>query len=168
MLKYKSVTLLLIILIVLFSNIKTIAVTSDSLYQNEINLKNSYLLEIKERNDIVRIVLYKNKNLIKGIDIGNAGIRDDLIKQVELDGNRENGKEIFITVYDKDSTYGAQTNIVLWKQGIHWNMQSAPFLRGFIIDVNQDDIFEIVDYYPEKNIYIFRDGLFINIENLKV
>lgn len=159
--KLPLITVLLIILNCLVS--KTLS--NDELFQKDINLTNSYKLSIQEEeNDFVSLTLYQSNKIIKGLIIGDAGIKNELIQKVELDGDYD--KEYFISVYYKGSTFGAMKNIILWKKGIHWYMHDTPFARGFVEDVDNNGIYEIVNYYPEKDIYIFKDGLLINIDLL--
>jgi hypothetical protein len=163
-----KVFLLVVLLLINSSNIVASKETekelsSIQLYKKTIILpgEGEFALEIYESiNDTLIVELRRYKNLIqKAITIGNASIKDELIQKVNLDG--KGGKEYFLTVYDRSSTYGHQTNIIIWKEGIWWNMLCAPFERGFIEDRNKDGIFEIINYYPNEKIYNFHRGLFI-------
>ena len=137
----------------------------NKLYSKKIKLSTDYILTVHENQDGSITLDLSQYYLIKSIKIGNAAIKNELIKKVNLD--RDNKDEYFITVYDRSSTYGAQTNIILWDEGAGWDMLCAPFKRGFIEDENKDGIYEIVDKsevvdgYPVKKIYHFHKGFFI-------
>lgn len=94
------------------------------------------------------------------VKIGNAGIDEEGFQKVTLDGNVA---AYFITAWDRSSSFGAQTNVVVWKSNKQWRMVKAPFTRGFAEDRDKDGIVELVDYYPDESVYRFKDGAFIKV-----
>ena len=136
----------------------------NTLYGKTISLpgeEDEYILKIYESsNGTLTLELYYDEDTLqKAMTIGNAATKDEMIQKVNLDGEGEN--EYFITAYDRSSTYGAQTNIIIWERRLWWNMTCAPFERGFAEDRNKDGIYEIIEYYPEEKVYNFCNGLFI-------
>ncbi|MBN1115309.1 MAG: hypothetical protein JXA66_08205 [Oligoflexia bacterium] len=92
------------------------------------------------------------------LPVKNASVNDELIKKISLTG--KNSEDYFITAYDKTSTFGAQTNIVVYENGTSWSVIKAPFKRGLAEDRNNDGVYEVVDYYPVEKIYLFENGVF--------
>jgi len=132
---------------------------SSELYSKTIEVSNNYSLKINESKDNTLVFeLFFKKSLKKTAVVKNASTKDDLIKKVVL--SKEN-IDYFITAYDKTSTFGAQTNVIVWRSGLKWSMVVAPFTRGFVEDRDKDGIYELVDYYPAEKIYSFRNGVFI-------
>lgn len=129
-------------------------------YSKVIELSNDYSLKINESKDNTLVFeLFYKKSVKKTAVVKNASTKDDLIKKVVL--SSKDNIDYFITAYDKTSTFGAQTNVIVWKVGAKWSMVVAPFTRGFVEDRDKDGIYEIVDYYPAEKIYSFKNGAFI-------
>jgi hypothetical protein len=146
--------------VIFFSNGGTAGNHPQNLYSKTIPLSDNCVLKINESpNQSLTIGLYQYGNLTKSISIGNANTKDELIVPTRFDS--KGGKYYFITAYDRSSTYGAQTNIVLWENGATWEMISAPFIRGFLEDRDKDGVFEIVERYPKDRVFAFDNGLFV-------
>jgi len=69
----------------------------------------------------------------------------------------------FITAWDRGSTFGAQTNVVVWKSGTGWSLVTTPFLRGFVEDKELTGRYDLVDTFPEEKHYQFEQGRFIQV-----
>ncbi|XZF15200.1 hypothetical protein ACTHGU_03615 [Chitinophagaceae bacterium MMS25-I14] len=107
------------------------------------------------------IETFDKKNYVYGTA---AVMFSDIDKKLTGFCNLSNGayKEYVISTYDKGSTYGAKSNIIIWYSDNLWHVTRDNFKRAFIKDVNKDGVFEIVDYFGEKKtVYHFDNGNFI-------
>jgi len=118
------------------------------------------ITDIAER-DLV-LSLEKPGRMTQKITVENANIAPELIEEVEL--VKGEGKLYFLTAFDRSSTYGAQTSILLWKSDNRWQMTQAPYIRAEVEDPDGDGIFEIVETYPTRKSYAFSKGRFSAIE----
>jgi hypothetical protein len=131
---------------------------------HKIALSDGYVIRSHETEEgAVRVGLFKvgSNVAVKSLTIKNAEMRSEDMEKAHFDS--EGGEYYFLTACDQDSTYGAQTNIVVWKSGVTWDMIIAPFQRGFLRDRNSDGVHEIVEYYPEEKVYRFSNGEFIEV-----
>jgi hypothetical protein len=131
---------------------------------HRIALSDGYIIRSHETEEgDLRIGLFKlGSNIpLKSFTVKNAEMRSEDMEKAHFDS--EGGEYYFLTACDQNSTYGAQTNIVVWKSGVAWDMIIAPFQRGFIEDRNSDGVHEIVESYPEEKVYRFSDGEFIEV-----
>lgn len=133
-------------------------------YKKTITLSNDYFLKIVEsiEKETVTVHLIHNEKVVKSIVVDNASLDDDNVQRVNLDGSGE--LDYFLTAYDRSSTYGGQTNIIVWNSGRIWDMCEGPFQRGFAEDRNHDGITEVVEYYREEMVHIFIDGSFYPVK----
>lgn len=150
----------ILLFIVIIYVMSSFPIFSSDLYHQQIKLNHSYQIDISEIDaGVIEVKLSKNNKLINKITLDNAGIKKELVENINIDNYGE--CDYFITVYNLGSTYGAQTNIIVWDNGMQWNMICLPFERGFAEDRNEDNIYEIVNYYPEETVYSFNNGLLI-------
>jgi hypothetical protein len=131
------------------------------LFSKDILLGDGCTLKVREtKSEAVSIKLFCADRLVKKSEIPWAGIREDNIQKVTLRGNIQ---VYFITAWDRSSTYGAQTNIVVWKAQDKWSFVEAPFERGFVVDKDKKGVFDLIDYYQTEKVYRFDNGRFIEI-----
>ncbi len=132
-------------------------------YSKIMRLTNSYVLKIEESTyGILTFDLFQNSILIKSIPIENSTMNDEMIELTHFDS--KGGKYYFITAYDRSSTYGATSNIVVWESGSHWDMILTPCVYGRIEDRDNDGVFEIIDEFSSERIYKFENGVFSEYE----
>lgn len=128
-----------------------------TLFHKTIVLTNHFKLVIVELgNDSLTLTLFQSKHAKKNILVENASTNASLIQKEKVCNSGES--IYFITAYDRDSTYGAQTSIIVWQSGSVWKMVKAPFARGSLKDTGRLGIYEIIDDYPKKKTYCFHDG----------
>ncbi len=126
-------------------------------------LEHGFRLVIREvlQSDLV-LSLEKPGRMTQSITVENANIAKELIEEVVLVKGEE--KLYFLTAFDRSSTYGAQTSILLWQNKGRWQMTEAPYVRAVVEDLDGDGIFEIVETYLKKKSYSFSKGLFSALE----
>jgi hypothetical protein len=138
------------------------ASASDMRFSKDIDLGDACGLLLRETKEEAVVVLLrcagKEDNEVR---VQWAGIRDEDVQRVIFKGGIS---AYFITAWDRSSTYGAQTNVVVWKGKKGWRIVKAPFVRGFVEDANKDGVYEIIDYYPKEVTYSFKDGKFPEVK----
>lgn len=151
---------LLLILILLGANVGLTG--KERLFSKDIVLDNDCVLKVRETiAEAVSIKLFCTGRLVQRAGIPSADIRDENIQKVIFTGNVQ---AYFLTAWDRYSTYGAQTNVIIWKCANKWALVEAPFTRGFAEDRDKDGVFELIDYYPTERMFRFDNGRFIEIK----
>lgn len=139
------------------------SITSDKkFYKKQISLTNNYSIRLFElENNMFEVELYYKDSKIHSNEFFGYLTNDTLIKKVNLDS--DSGLEYCITLYNIGSTYGSQTNIIVWDNDDTWDYCVAPFEKGEVEDRNNDGIYEIVEYYSKygkEGVYSFDKGYF--------
>lgn len=124
------------------------------------------LITIESKYDLLFRIKDKYGSLWGACGLGNSKLAakkpSELVEKKELMKNETD--EFIIETYVDGSTYGAEHLVIIWNDGLYWNITAAPFQRAFLEDRNNDGILEIVEYYGSKNkkgdVYSFKDGCF--------
>jgi len=139
--------------------------SAGSLFDLTLTLTNDFQFNIQENeNYSLRLTLSQGNKIQERLIIENANTNMKLIQKEKL---CKDCKYIyFITAYDRSSTYGAQTNIILWQLNQTWKVFKTPFARGFL-KKNSNGEYEITERwpYPKKTTYHFEQGKLIEIKS---
>ena len=84
---------------------------------------------------------------VQTLTIGNAAFQKDAIQTVRFCAGCD--PVVFIPAYDRSSTYGAETAVLVWSQGGAWSMSILPFQRTAVRDDDGDGVFVLQDEWPE-------------------
>lgn len=105
-------------------------------------------------------ITYK-KNLIDISGCGNCNTNNIIIKPYIFD-SKNDCIQYVIEISDLTSTYGATNLFFIWYLN-QWNIIISPFQRYLIKDLDNNGIFEIVDYTASEEgiVYSFNNGDFI-------
>lgn len=124
-------------------------------------------LEIKkDTNNNFYLYLFDNsihdkQYLIDISGCGNCNVNNDFIHSYFF--NSENDcKQYVVEIGDISSTYGATNIFFIWYYN-QWNIIRSPFQRYLIKDIDDNGIFEILDYTTSADgiAYCFDNGNFI-------
>ncbi len=139
--------------------------SAGSLFDLTLTLTNDFQFNIQENeNYSLRLTLSQGNKIQERLIIENANTKLKLIQKEKL---CKDCKYIyFITAYDRSSTYGAQTNIILWQLNQTWKVFKTPFARGSL-EKNSNGEYEIIERwpYPKKTTYHFEQGKLIEIKS---
>ena len=133
-------------------------------FNKTLQLSKNYSVKITEfaSKQTVVFQLINNGKAIKTITVPNSSTDQRLVKKLNLNG--VGNLDYFIIAYDLTSTFGAETDIIVWDNGTVWDMCKAPFISGSPEDRNADGIYEMIDTYPEEKCYFFDNGTFYPIK----
>lgn len=109
------------------------------------------------------VTLLTEGRVSEAYTLGNAITDAASIKQVKLCAECE--KAYYIPAFDRSSTFGATTGILVWKDS-WWRLSVLPFSSAKVEDSDGDGVSEIVDYevgggQERKTIYNFDYGLLV-------
>lgn len=124
-------------------------------------------LEIqRDTNNNFYLCLFDNSTFGKQylIDIsgcGNCDINNDFIHSY-IFNSKNDCTQYVVEIGDISSTYGATNLFFIWYDN-QWNIIKSPFQRYVIKDIDNNGIFEIIDYTTSAVgiSYCFDDGNFI-------
>ena len=158
--------------IFLFVCISTnVALGSDEAFSKKITLdeEGAVTLSIVENTDEqnVSVILESLDGMLRQVSvIEGASMRAENIQQARFNSQ---SKAYFLTAWNRGSTYGHQTNIIVWYRAEtkDWAMIVAPFYRGELVDMNKDGMHEIANgpiRPTDKTVfYRFDNGKFVPI-----
>ena len=146
-----------------FSILGTQGLSAESQFNTTLELRNNFQLNIKETEDYSLTLTLSQANKIKEtLTIENANTKMKLIQKEKLCKACE--YIYFITAYDRSSTYGSQTNIIVWQSNQIWKIFKAPFERGFL-EKSSNGEYKIIEYLPKKTTYHFQQGKLIEVKS---
>ncbi len=149
--------------LLLFAMFGIQGLSTESQFHTTLTLTNDFQLNIKETEDYSLTLTLSQANKIKEtLTMENANTKMKLIQKEKLCGTCE--YIYFITAYDRSSTYGSQTNIIVWQSNQSWKMLKTPLEQGFL-EKDSNGKYEIVEYYPKKKTYSFQEGKLIEVKS---
>ncbi len=139
--------------------------SAGSLFNTTLVLTNDFQFNIQEnKNHSLILTLSQGNKIQERLIIENANTKLKYIQKEKL--CKECKGIYFITAYDRSSTYGAQTSIILWQLNQTWKVFKAPFTRASLEKTINDE-YKIIEHwpYPKKTIYHFEQGKLIEIKS---
>ncbi len=137
---------------------------AESRFAKNLDLGEGTTLRVGDSADrTLTVTLLTDGQISEAYTLANAMTDDASIIQVKLCADCQNA--YYIPAFDRTSTYGATTGIVVWKDS-WWRLSVLPFSTAQIEDIDGDGISEIVDYergggQGAKTIYSFDYGLLV-------
>lgn len=131
-----------------------------------IDLGDDTRLSIAEGNDrSLTVSITSGGQVTESYTVGNAAVDPAEIKRQKF--CQDCVPAYFIPAYDRTSTYGATTGIVVWNPA-WWRLSILPLTRPMAEDKNGDGISEIVDHevvdgQPRETVYRFDRGFLRNV-----
>ena len=126
-----------------------------------IDLGDDTRLSIVESNDrSLTVSITSGGQITESYTVGNAAV--DAAEITRQKFCKDCVPAYFIPAYDRTSTYGATTGIVIWNPA-WWRLSILPLTRPMVADKNGDGISEIVDHevidgQPKETVYRFDRG----------
>lgn len=137
---------------------------AETRFSKSLDLGEGTALSISDNADrTLTVTLLTDGRISEAYTLGNAITDEASIIQVKLCADCHNA--YYIPAFDRSSTYGATTGIVVWKDS-WWRLSVLPFSTAQIEDTDGDGISEIVDYergggQGPKTVYSFDYGLLV-------
>lgn len=137
---------------------------AETRFSKELDLGEGTMLRIGDSADrALTVTLLTEGRVSEAYTLGNAITDAASIKQVKLCAECE--KAYYIPAFDRSSTFGATTGILVWKDS-WWRLSVLPFSTAKVEDSDGDGVSEIVDYeigggQERKTIYTFDYGLLV-------
>ncbi len=136
-------------------------------FEKVIDLGEGEQLRISDNADsVLTLTLTSDGQLSESYSLANASTDEDSITQHKFCAECE--PAFFVPAYDRSSTYGATTGIVVWNNP-WWRLSILPLSRADAEDSDGDGVSEIVDYtvvdqQERKTIYRFDNGFLVKRE----
>ncbi len=140
------------------------AAAAETRFSKNFDLGEGTTLRVGDSADrTLTVTLLTDGQINEAYTLANAMTDDASIIQVKLCADCQNA--YYIPAFDRSSTYGATTGIVVWKDS-WWRLSVLPFSTAQIEDTDGDGVSEIVDYergggQGPKTVYNFDYGLLV-------
>lgn len=145
----------------------TTSAMAEQQFVKVIDLGEGERLHISDSEDgLLTVAVTNDGNVIESYSLANAFTDEASIKRQKFCAECETS--YFIPAYDRSSTYGATTGIVVWNNP-WWRLSILPLSRADAEDSDGDGVSEIVDYtvvdqQERKTIYRFDNGILVKRE----
>lgn len=130
--------------------------------QTEFELPEGYHLRLStSMDDYAKVELFWETEMQEALILAHTNFEPQPIQHYKFCPTCS--ASLVLLLYDRSSTYGASTVIVVDRASGWWELQKLPFDRPEIADLDHDGVYEISDLRHQKH-YHLEQGLLVPFE----
>jgi len=136
-------------------------------YQDVRQLDAGVSLEFRRNGQSLLFTVIKDKVVHDELIVTNSDLNEGLkLREVRFDSASENSIVYVLETYVFGSTFGANTFVIIWKDGLYWRMSRDYFGKSFLVNSSKDGFckIEVLAGENKGQFYRFSQGRFIETQ----